>query len=84
MYKFLTIGALLILAACDAAPPAGVVQPAAADPAAVPANVLAALPRGVPPEAAQQDANGCWSYVNAIEIVVLREGGLDGGAPICT
>ena len=83
MYKFLTIGALLVLAACDAAPPAGVVQPAAADPAALPAAVLAALPRGVPPEAVQKDANGCYSYVNAIEIVVLRQGGVDGGAPIC-
>ncbi len=82
MKKLLLLGALALLTACNAAPPAGVVQPAA--PGAVPANVLAALPRSVPPSAAQQDANGCWSYVNAIEIVVLREGGLDGGAPICT
>lgn len=83
MYKFLTIGALVILSACDAAPPAGVVQPAAADPATLPAAVIAALPRGVPPSAVQKDANGCYSYVNAIEIVVLRQGGVDGGAPIC-
>lgn len=84
MRKFLTIAALVILAACDAGvPPAAVVQPAAADPAALPARVLAALPRGVPPSAVQKDANGCYSFVNAIEIVVLREGGLEGGAPIC-
>ena len=83
MKKLLVLGVLAVLSACDAAPPAGVVQPAAADPATLPAAVIAALPRGVPPEAVQKDANGCYSYVNAIEIVVLRQGGVDGGAPIC-
>lgn len=76
----LALGALGLLAAC-AAPPAGVVQPAA--PGAVPANVLAALPEGVPADAVQKDANGCYSYVTAIEIVVIRQGGTDGGAQVC-
>ena len=82
MKKLIALGALAMLSACGA-PPTAVVQPAAADPAALPADVIAALPRGVPPEAVQKDGNGCYSYVNAIEIVVLRQGGTDGGAPIC-
>lgn len=82
MKKLLTLAAFALLTACGA-PPAAVVQPAAADAGALPAAVTAALPRGVPASAVQKDANGCYSYVNAIEIVVLRQGGTEGGAPIC-
>ncbi len=74
-----SIGLILVLSGCDAPAPAA--APAADGP--LPAAVLAALPSGVPPSVVQRDANGCYSYVNAIEIVVLREGGTDGGAPIC-
>ena len=81
MKKLLPLCAFALLSACGA-PPAGVVQPAAPT-GAVPANVLAALPEGVPADAVQKDANGCYSYVTAIEIVVIRQGGTDGGAQIC-
>ena len=81
MKKFSALGVVALLSAC-AAPPAGVVQPAAQT-GAVPANVLAALPEGVPADAVQKDANGCYSYVTAIEIVVIRQGGTDGGAQVC-
>ena len=82
MKKLLTLGAFALLSACGA-PPAAVVQPAAGDPSAIPAAVIDALPAGVPPSAVQKDGNGCYSYVNAFEIVVLRQGGTEGGAPIC-
>ena len=82
MKKLLTLGAFALLSACGA-PPAAVVQPAAVDPSALPATVLDILPAGVPPSAVQKDGNGCYSYVNAFEIVVLRQGGTEGGAPIC-
>ena len=81
MKKLLALGAFALLSACGG-PPAGVVQPDAPS-GALPAAVLAALPEGVPADAVQKDANGCYSYVTAIEIVVIRQGGTDGGAQVC-